>query len=250
MVINITIQRFYLKPGPRVNNLTKIKGINMKKMILIAIALFTAKVAVIQILAQGTLYVSNLAQTPTGSSAVGSDSWIAQTLITGTNPGGYMLDSVQLLMNAASGNPSGFTVSLYSYSSSTGPASNLGNLSGSDPSAGGIFTYTAADLMLSPSTSYCIVVTTTTPVTEGVYVWSIGSSPYYIGSESWEIYDVNYNSTDGLSWTGHLRQRAFQMAIYAAAVPEPTTLALAALGLAALSFWRRKPNFLWRLGLT
>ena len=71
-------------------------------------------------------------------------------------------------MNTASGNPSGFNVSLYS-SLSGEPYNNLGNLVGSDPSVGGIFTYTANGLTLSPSTDYFIVLTAATPVAEGAY---------------------------------------------------------------------------------
>src|SRR5664280_720145 len=86
----------------------------MKKIIFIATVLAADLFASSFVQAQGTLYVSNLGQTPTGSAAIGSDAWVAQTVFTGTNPGGYMLNSVHLLMNAASGTPSGFAVSIYS----------------------------------------------------------------------------------------------------------------------------------------
>ncbi len=192
--------------------------------------------------AQGMLYVSNLGQTPTGSASIGSDAWIAQEFFTGNDSSGYTLNSIQLLMNAASGNPSGFTVSLYSSSSSGngtfGDGSSLGILTGSDPRAGGIFTYTASGLTLSPYTYYFIVLTAATPVAEGAYVWSEGR--YAFGSNQWEILFDYYNSANGSSWTGHARSGAFQMAIDATPVPEPATYALAGLGLAALSFWRRK----------
>jgi hypothetical protein len=188
--------------------------------------------------AQATLYVSNLGQAETGSMAVGSDSRIAQRIITGTDSSGYILNSVQLLMDAASGSPSGFNVSIYS-SLSGNPNSNLGNLVGSDPSAGGIFTYTASGITLSPGAGYFVVATAETPVAQGAYDWSKGNQ-YADGSNLWEIYPEYFTSPDGSSWTGHGRQNAFQMAIYATAIPEPATLALAALGLAALSFRRRR----------
>lgn len=105
--------------------------------------------------AQGTLYLSNLGVPSGGSNAIGSDSWLAAPFLTGTNSGGYDLNSIQLLMDAASGSPSGFRVSLYSDNSSSGsPESSLGSLSGSDPASGGIFTYTTSGLSLSPSTWY------------------------------------------------------------------------------------------------
>ncbi len=186
--------------------------------------------------AQGTLYVSNLGQTPTGSASIGSDAWIAQSIITGTDSSGYILNSIQLLMNTASGNPSGFNVSLYS-SLSGEPYNNLGNLVGSDPSVGGIFTYTANGLTLSPSTDYFIVLTAATPVAEGAYDWSAANS--FTESNQWQLNDAYFSSPDGSGWTGHARGDVFQLAINATVVPEPATLTLAGLGLACLSFWRR-----------
>jgi hypothetical protein len=185
--------------------------------------------------AQGTLYVSNLGQTPNGSEAIGSDSWLAQVFSTGTNSGGYVLNSVQLLMGAASGSPSGFSVSIYG---SLNPTNSLGNLSGPDPSAGGIFTYAASGLDLSPSTTYFVVVTAATPVAQGAYNWSAGTQ-YTFGGNQWEIAATYFSSSDGLTWTGHGRSDAFQMAIYATAVPEPSVAGL--LGLGGLGFlWHRR----------
>ena len=48
-----------------------------------------------------------------GSVAVGSDSWLAVAVTTGGNPGGYALDSIELDMTPATGDPSGYTVQLY-----------------------------------------------------------------------------------------------------------------------------------------
>jgi hypothetical protein len=47
--------------------------------------------------AQGTTYLSNLDQSSVGSLAVGSNSWLAGIFETGTNPGGYVLNSIQLV---------------------------------------------------------------------------------------------------------------------------------------------------------
>jgi PEP-CTERM motif len=194
---------------------------------------------------QGTLYVSNLLQTPIGSAPVASDSWLAQPFVTGTNAGGYMLNSIQLLMDAASGSPNGFAVSIYT--SSTGlpsgqPYNSLGNIIGSDPSNEGIFTYTASGLTLSPSTAYYIVLNATTPAAPGAFVCSITGGGIKIGpTDPWTIPDVYDSSADGSSWTGYLRQVA-QIGTYATPIPEPSALAVAGLGLAALRFWRRKPR--------
>jgi len=188
--------------------------------------------------AQGTLYVSNLGQTPAGSAAIGSDAWIAQEIFTGTDSSGYSLNSVQLLMDAASGSPSGFNVSIYSFNNSNfRPGISLGSLSGSDPSAGGIFTYTTSGITLLPSTIYYIVLTGATSVAQGAYNWD--ASSFAEGNNQWQIDDLSLSSPDGSSWTFDARGEAFQLAVYATEVPEPATLALAGLGLACLNFWRR-----------
>jgi hypothetical protein len=176
--------------------------------------------------AQGTLQVSNLGQTPTGSATIGSDSWIAQDFGTLVNaPSTYTLNSIQLLMNPALGNPSGFSVSIYS---SLNPVDNLGSLSGSNPSAGGIYTYTSSGITLSAGVDYFVVVTAAAPVALGSYDWSASSGL----TENGTLYidDAYFSSSDGSSWMGHGRQNVFQMAIFATAAPEPGTLGLLALG--------------------
>ena len=105
--------------------------------------------------AQGTAYLSNLGQPSAGTEPVGTDSWIAQQFGTGNNPGGYLLDSVQLLMTPATGSPSGFTVELYSHrAGSLLPGDRLGLLTGPDPAAGGTFSYSGSGLVLLPTTAY------------------------------------------------------------------------------------------------
>jgi hypothetical protein len=192
--------------------------------------------------AQGTLQVSNLGQTPTTKTTVGSDSWIAQSFsLFVTDPTVYKLDAVQLLMNPASGNPSGFSVSIYDNPNlnSMTPLNFLGNLTGPDPSAGGVFTYTTPGITIAAGALYFVVITAATPIAQGSDVWSA-----YIGGDTtgatWSIDDVYASSTNGSTWTGHLRQNVFQMALYTPPTPEPGTLALAGLGLACLSFHRRR----------
>ena len=193
--------------------------------------------------AQGTLQVSNLNATPVGSAPIASDAWIAQLFRTGTNASGYNFNSAQLLMNPGSGSLSGFAVALYSSSTPGGtlgnPQSSLGILAGSDPAGGGTFTYTASGITLSASTWYFVLATAATPVAQGSYVWSAGPSFIVNGLDQWLLDDVYYSTTDGSSWTRHLREGEFQMALYATPVPEPAACALAGLGMVAFGFMRR-----------
>jgi hypothetical protein len=191
--------------------------------------------------AQGTLYASNLGQTPTGSAVIGSDRWIAQNFTTGIDPNGYNLDSIQLLMDGTSGSPSGFSVSIFSSLGNGSPGSSLGNLSGSDPASGGVFIYTASGIMLSPSSSYFVVVTAATPVSQGAYGWSAANSS---GSTQWAIDAVYASSANGSSWTLINGKAAFQMAIYATAAPEPSCLCLLGVGgvVSALFFRNRRKS--------
>jgi len=146
------------------------KRIVIGGVIVFAVGLFAPRIAT----AQGTVtYLSNLGQASAGSLAVGSDSWLAASFITGTNASGYSLNSIQLAMTDASGNPSGFTAMLYSAIGVTGvfPGSSLGTLNGSlNPVSGGIFTYTpASNPTLLPSTGYFIVLTAGTAIANGAY---------------------------------------------------------------------------------
>jgi hypothetical protein len=195
--------------------------------------------------AQGTLEVSNLDQASIGSMGIGSDSWIAQTFVTGTNSEGYVLNSVQLLMDDSSLSPVGFSVSIYSKTGDPhsmtlpgdSPESSLGSLSGPDPAAGGVFTYNASDITLSPSTVYFVVVTAATPIAQGAYAWSAANA-YTDTDDHWIIDDSYFGSANGSSWTFVGRQDVFQLGIYATAVPEPATLALLFLGGGALVLFR------------
>ena len=217
------------------------KGVNMRRTIVIATILEAALLAPLCVQAQGTLYVSNLGQTPIGSMAVGSDSWCAQSFWTGTNAYGYTLNSLQLLMDPASVNPGGFTVSIYSSIGNNTPGSRIGNLIGSDPSSGGLFTYAANNLTLSAHTEYFAVVTASTPVAQGAYFWSTANSfgQDFIGpGDPWSIQDFYWYSANGSSWTGTARKDVFQLGVYATPIPEPESEALLGLSLIIFGFWQ------------
>jgi hypothetical protein len=201
----------------------------MKKIIIMfVVGLLTQQITQ----AQGTVYLSNLGQTSIGSETVGSDSWRAAAFETGNNTSGYTLNSVQLAMTVVSGSPDEFAVMLYAQSgnpSSTFPGSSIDSLSGSaNPSVGGIYTYIAPDVTLSPNTFYFIVITAGTAVANGAYEWSYVNVNSYNQSGGWSSLGSGWTSSDGSSW--NRIAGAPQYAITATAIPEPSTVSLILLG--------------------
>jgi hypothetical protein len=212
---------------------------------IIIIMLFTPQINK----AQGTItYLSNLGQLSAGSLDVGSDSWLAEPFITGTNVEGYALNSIQLSMADASGNASGFTVMLYTSAQSNGsPASNLSNFSGSsDPATSGIYTYSPiSTFTLLPDTLYFIVLTAGTAVANNdAFEWSLASTHSYNQTGQWFAGDLIgiggiYASSNGSSWS---KTYYFypQYDIRASVVPEPSISLLLLLSGGVLIYVRRK----------
>jgi hypothetical protein len=195
------------------------KTIIINIVMILAITLLTLQI----IQAQGTTYLSNLGQASDGNLAVGSDSWIAGGISTGNNADGYSLDSVQLTMTDASGNPSGFTAMIYGAADIHGgifPASSLRTLGGSlNPATGGIFTYTpVSSLTLAPNTDYFIVLTAGTA---GAYEWSFTHSSVFNPGDAW-VLSISLGSSDGSNWNFMSGDFA-QFALNATAVPEPSS---------------------------
>ena len=133
---------------------------------------------------QGTIYVSNLGEPPFGSAAMASDSWGAAYFRTGTNSGGYVLNSVELLMSANVGNPNGIAVSIFSYANRF-PGNSLGALTGNDPTNGGVVAYSTTGIMLLPSTYYFVVVTSASSTSQGSFGWNTANTAGFNSSEGW-----------------------------------------------------------------
>jgi hypothetical protein len=195
--------------------------------------------------AQGTVYLSNLAEPTSGSAPVARDSWAAAFFRTGTNAAGYLVNSVQLLMSSGDGNPSGLVVSIYSYNNRF-PVSSLGVLTGLDPVGGGTFLYSTPGIVLSSSTSYFLVLASATPIAQGSFAWNTATTGGYDSSEGWSIgfggTGLNYwKSADGINWVGGGSPASSpQFAINSTRAPEPSASGLLTLGLALLAFRKFK----------
>ena len=188
--------------------------------------------------AQGN-FVSNLDQDPTLSKAIGSDAWIAQPFyIFVTDPNTYVLHRVQLRLDPVSGDPNGFSVSIYSAVNGI-PQNLLGDLRGpDDPPAAGIYTYNASGITVSSGHDYYVVARAATPIAEGSYSWSGLNTTTQDGT--WVIGARGFESSDGLHWTVLGREEVLHLALYATVVPEPAAFGLAGLGLGFLWLSRRK----------
>lgn len=215
--------------------------IMIKRIVLVVVALCVPQM----VHAQGTTYISNLGQSSSGSDAVGSDSSLAIVFLTGPNAGGYSLNSVQLAMTVASGNPGSFTASIYSNGDPTTgaiPGSSLDTLTGSaNPATAGIYSYTsAANFTFSPGTFYCVVLTAGTPVANGAYGWSLAGAYPDNPPDSWGDAAL-WHSSNGSSWSfGPYVPNVYpQFAINASAVPEPCISTLFVLGGLVLLWHRR-----------
>jgi hypothetical protein len=209
----------------------------ISNIILLTVSLLTPQIT----RAQGTVFVSNIGQPSTGSMAVGSDSWLAAGFISGTNSTGYVLNSVQLAMADASGNPSNFTVMIYGNNNpaDVDPGNIVGTLVGSlNPTTAGTYTYTDdSNIVLSPQTQYFIVLTSGTAIANGAYEWSLADANLYSRDVSWGAEVEVWTSGDGSSW-GDTSGRP-QYAIIATAVPEPSPSLLLLLGSGIFIYVRR-----------
>jgi hypothetical protein len=207
----------------------------LPRLILIVLIIFLPKL----VSAQGTLYVSSFAtESRYGGPQVANDSWIAEQIETGDNANGYVLDSVELLLDTE-GPGSGFAVSIYSDVNNL-PSTDLGNLSGNSDPSSGYNIYSASGLSLAASTEYFIVVTAATPGENSPFSWIGGPSLSATGSDQWMIGGLNLVSSDqGSAWTSFDSGHDMQMAIYATEVPEPSPWILCLLG-GGLAFYFQK----------
>ena len=200
-------------------------------------------------LGQSTIVFSNLGQTPTGSLAVGNNAWCAEEFFTGTNSGGYLLDSIQLQLGTPIGTPSGFSLSIYDGNGVGGftPGNLLQSLSGAEPSASGVFTFQSSGFLLNPNSSYFIVATAATPLTSGSFQWDTTSWIDQAHVFDFAAGGLLFQSSDGHAWT-YSRPNNFVFAVYATTIPEPSSLVL--FGLAGSFLFTRLARKSWSKALS
>jgi len=142
-------------------------------------------------------------------------------------------------MASPTGSPDGFAVMIYEEGASGEPSSEIGALSGTDPTSGGIYTYSTGSISLLPATAYYIIVTSATPITTGAFEWEMTTSSGYTSMDGWRTGGIAYgDSSDGSNWNNS-RGLAFQFAVSATAVPEPSVVSLVGLGGLALALYYR-----------
>jgi hypothetical protein len=234
------------------------KELLIKTIVVIAIAFLVPQVC----RPQETTYLSNLGQSPAGALGIGNNSWWAAGIVTGTNNGGYLLDSIQLSMAdgyLTGDTPDNFTVMLYATAPGGFhlPENNIATLEGSaNPATAGVYTYTpASSLTLSPNSFYSIVLTSGTPFIAPEYVsvgpppsgylWNFSNStnPYVYNPSGGWFSPYTYHSNDGMNWSSDLGT-FLQFSITAEPVPEPGFLSLSIMASLLFALHRRKQTMM------
>ena len=197
--------------------------------------------APLNIHAQEQVYLSNLGESPSFGEEFSDSMWLAQLFVTGTNPGGYDLNSVQLSLDLTGAPAGNVAVYLYGSTESGSPAAQKAEIGSETPSASGNYTFSTSGISLSPSTGYWIAVTTTAAASP--YEWSTSSDYNYISSDNWSLQATTpWSSTDGSHWESYigLVLPPYQLAVTATPAPEPGILPLAGIGLAIIVLSRRR----------
>jgi hypothetical protein len=151
-----------------------------------------------------------------------------------------MLNSIQIPIGV-NGNPTGFSLSLYSDNSGQ-PGNSLGTLGGLNPTNWALYTYTASDIELTPSTTYWIVATSPTLAYDNnSFYWVLASDTNYTSSDDWSMNPGVWraSSSGGSSWSSGTGS-PFQFEVSATPAPEPRVYLLVGLGLLATLLRRRK----------
>jgi hypothetical protein len=204
------------------------------KLIQILFLGLTLESAELRLMAQSRTFLSNLGEASAGSVLVGSNAWIATPFITGNvpGPGGYRLDSVEILIDSLIGSPFDLALSIHRSSRAGVPDSTGWSLGKQNPVSSGVVSFAASGIILSDLSLYWVVVTSGNVTPQDSYTWSISSTDSYESRDGWLLGDY-YSSPDAEAWT-RINYTYVQLAINATPIPEPSAWALLVLGGGAL----------------
>lgn len=185
---------------------------------------------------QGVVLVSNLAEPDTGNAAsvgaVGGGGGIQQALAQSFMVGApAALEGVTLSLIDSTATTD-FTVALYSNFGGS-PATLLSIFTGDiNPSSGAIFFTDPTASLLAAGTTYWIVASAANST--GQKLWSVTASDSEQGELGWQLGDVAKFRLGTGGWIAStLDSGAWQMSVNGSIVPEPSSIVLLALGLAA-----------------
>lgn len=198
--------------------------------------------------------ISNLSQTTSGTTFAIGKSVPAFNFQQGvsftTGVGSFNLDSVTLSFYSKNGLASGFTASLYTSLTATGPSGLVAMLTGNSTPSTGLETYSVTNsTLLNGGTTYWLVLAATaTSANSGFSLDGTNSLAEDVGAYAgWSIGDTRMVSNNGgNSWfegstTSGVLQFSVQASPVTATVPDcATTAVLLGVGLIGLSGFRRR----------
>jgi hypothetical protein len=157
---------------------------------------------------------------------------IAQRFHTGTSKGEYLIDSITLPFRDALGDPTGFTLSIYSSDPQGVPDVPLRVLTGDpDPDKTGLYEYGANGFPLLGDTDYFLVMRgeRTSIFQNDQYLWGRSTGYVPANADGWDDGPIYYTITDRHDDTGPWTSWAYTYpgTFSIAVVPEPRTSAIA-----------------------
>ena len=127
---------------------------------------------------------------------------------TGSNSGGYTLDSVTVKVNSVLGAPTSYTVAIHAVSAGNPNSTALHTLTGSAPTGAGEYTYNCSgSCSLDASTDYFLVLSATGNIGLNSYEHSSTTSDNQTNTPSgggWLIADVLKSKTNNAAWNDHV----------------------------------------------
>jgi|SRR5579862_3435483 len=205
----------------------------MKAISVIFIQALALGIVTQRVLSQDSIYLSNTAEPSAGNVGITTGAIWAQSFETGTNAGGYYLNSVTIDVGGATPTPP-ITPSIFGNFVNTSNPS----LPSDYPEAGNDLGL-AAGIDLAPSTIYWIWVTAVYAPQVGT-PWYYSSNDSYVSQDNWQLSPTYLLESAAVqnSWSSE-GSLPLQISIDATPIPEPEIFIPFGLGLAAILLKRR-----------